>query len=54
MSLLEALSVNVGEEEVKKNREKDHKSLHSREPREALRIASQTNGDPDLVKGTSN
>ena len=30
MSLLEAISLNVAKEEVKKNREKDLESLHSR------------------------
>ena len=51
MSLLEAISLNVAKEKVKKNREKDLESLCSRKPQEALQIDSQTNGGPDSVIG---
>ena len=53
MSLLEALSLNVAIEEIKKNREKDLASLHSRVSGEALQIASPTNGGPDPAKRSS-
>ena len=53
VSLLEAISLNVGEKEMKKNCEKDHECLRPRVPREALRITSQTYGDTDSVKGIS-
>ena len=51
MSLLEAISLHVAKEKVKKSREKDLESLCSREPREAPQIASPTNGGPDSVTG---
>ena len=51
MSLLEAISLNVAKEEVKKNYEKDLESLRSRDPRETLQIASPSNSGPDSVKG---
>ena len=53
MSLLVAKSVNVAEEEIKKNCEKNLETHHSRMHREALQIASPTNGGPDLAKGSS-
>ena len=52
MSLVEAISLNVAKEEIKKNLEKDLEGLHSRVPREALPIASPTKGGPDSVKGS--
>ena len=53
MSLVEAISLNVAKEEMKINREKDPESLYSRVPKEALRIASPTNGGHDTVEGCS-
>ena len=53
MSLLVAMSVNVAEEEIKKNCEKDLETHHSRIHREALQITSPTNGGPDSAKGGS-
>ena len=53
MSLVEAISLNVAEEEMKINREKDLEGLHSRVPQEALRTASPTKDGPDSVKGSS-
>ena len=51
MSLLEPISLNVANKGVKKNCEKDLESLPSRDPREALQIASPKIGGPDSVKG---
>ena len=54
MCLFVAMSVNVAEEEIKKNCEKDLETHHSRIHREALQIASPTNSGPDFIKRTSN
>ena len=53
MSILVAMSVNVAEEEIKKDCEKDLETHYSRLHQEALRIAFPTNGGPDSVKGIS-
>ena len=51
--LLVAMRVNVAEEEVKKNCEKDLETHHSRIHWKALEITSPTNSGPESAKGSS-
>ena len=53
MCLLVAMNINVKEEKIKKNYEKDLETYHSRIHQEALQITSPTNGGPDSAKGSS-
>ena len=53
MFLLVAMSINVVEEEIKKDCEKDLETHHSRIHQEDLQITFSTNGGPDSGKGTS-
>ena len=47
------MSMNVVEEEIDKNCEKDLETHHSRKHREALQITYPTNMGLDSAKGTS-